>query len=191
MRISSLDELSGSPEQIESAAGLTPEVDNRLYDLLIQDEELQAAAQRTHDNVQHIREKLSQLEEGHPAREPLIELVGSGFFHKEFQGSMGYRNALEKIDDLNNHRFMNEMEWMITLAGFTFIPLGAAGATIALTGFTAGRATLNAAYDVNDARQAVNHCLELSSEVEKTRQDFDAAFARLVEDEQPEDLPEL
>lgn len=190
-----------NPSVVEQYMELKPDVQNPLYDLLVQDEELEAAAKRGFDDLEHMMSRLSGLDESHPAFEPLVEIVNSQVWGGE-QGSpefaniarsagRQYRYGLEAVQKLNEHQFLPPALWLVSLAGVassvaTGIPVGSAAAG-AMVGNGAGRAGSR----IRDTRGSLGSYLSYAHRLHACREEFDTIYARMVcEDRDPDDLSE-
>ena len=147
--------------------------------MLIKDEELQAASRRAYQSFTEMTEKISSLEE-HPGQEELKQILWSGISHLEGDGAVLYQRALTEIDELSRHRLMDDNQWLITLGGLLAIPAGAGAAGALVSGSMLAAAGAKSAEKLYDARKATENYLDFASRIERTQQDFDAAYARLT-----------
>lgn len=191
------------PALVEDGFELDPDVDNAIYDLLVQDEEFAAAASRCFEDLQHMMMRLSGLDEAHSAFEPLVEILNSRTFREtpgqpnleDLAAASGYKyhRGLQAVESLNQHRFMSKPEWLLAAGGIavsavTGVPVGSAAA-----GAVVGKNTGDAWAEVRKTRQALELYLDFTASLHSCREEFDAAYDRLVlqEDSEPDDAAEL
>lgn len=141
--------------------------------------------------------RFSSLEETDPAYEPLGQIMGVTQLAES--ADQDYRKAVAEIEALNQTKLMGRFEWLTAMGGTSFGTAGmvlsglvastGAGAAVAAGGIAASAVTI-AGMNANGERQIVNQAideyLEVASRIEKAGQDFDAAWSRLVAEEQPD-----
>ena len=195
---------STDPNYLEEAFELSPDVNNALFDLFVQDEELQASAARTHDDIEHMMTQLSGVDESHPAFEPLVEVVNSKVFWKEdkpaFQAlssiaTSEYGDGLKAVDRLNNQSLVPMQVALPAAACMVWLASLAAPAAAAVsTGFAVGAVanlSKHSISQIRDTRREVQEYLDFAADIHSCREDFDAAYAKLVLDEDQEQLAEV
>ena len=195
---------STDPNYLEEAFELSPDVNNALFDLFVKDEELQASAARTHDDIEHMMTQLSGVDESHPAFEPLVEVVNSKVFWKEdkpaFQAlssiaTSEYGDGLKAVDRLNNQSLVPMQVALPAAACMVWLASLAAPAAAAVsTGFAVGAVanlSKHSISQIRDTRREVQEYLDFAADIHSCREDFDAAYAKLVLDEDQEQLAEV
>ena len=195
---------STEPNYLEEAFELSPDVNNALFDLFVKDEELQASAARTHDDIEHMMTQLSGVDESHPAFEPLVEVVNSKVFWKEdkpaFQAlssiaTSEYGDGLKAVDRLNNQSLVPMQVALPAAACMVWLASLAAPAAAAVsTGFAVGAVanlSKHSISQIRDTRREVQEYLDFAADIHSCREDFDAAYAKLVLDEDQEQLAEV
>jgi hypothetical protein len=207
MQYSPAVEQHSDPNHIEEMFGLSPDVDNALFDLFVQDEELQASAARTHDDIEHMVTQLSGVDESHPAFEPLVEVVNSKVFLAEkgkpaFEAHSkhalyNYSESLKAVSDLNDQSLVPVqvaltlpaaacMVWLASLAA----PAAAAVSTGVAVGAVANLSK-HSISQIRDTRREIGRYLDFAADIHSCREDFDAVYAKLVLDEDQEQLAEV
>ena len=88
----------------------TPDVENPIMDLLIKDEELQAAAETAFNSMQSRRNRPR-------VRRAVRDRGGSQFAE---QASPDQRKAVEEIKILNQNKIMDKFEWLMAASGTAF-----------------------------------------------------------------------
>lgn len=195
---------STEPNYLEEAFELSPDVNNALFDLFVKDEELQASAARTHDDIEHMMTQLSGVDESHPAFEPLVEVVNSKVFWKEdkpaFQAlssiaTSEYGDGLKAVDRLNNQSLVPMQVALPAAACMVWLASLAAPAAAAVsTGFAVGAVanlSKHSISQIRDTRREVQEYLDFAADIHSCREDFDAVYAKLVLDEDQEQLAEV
>ena len=204
---------STEPNYLEEAFELSPDVNNALFDLFVKDEELQASAARTHDDIEHMMTQLSGVDESHPAFEPLVEVVNSKVFWKEdkpaFQALSSiatfeahskhalynYSESLKAVSDLNDQSLVPMQVALPAAACMVWLASLAAPAAAAVsTGFAVGAVanlSKHSISQIRDTRREVQEYLDFAADIHSCREDFDAAYAKLVLDEDQEQLAEV
>ena len=175
-----------------------------MFDLFVKDEELQASAARTHDDIEHMMTQLSGVDESHPAFEPLVEVVNSKVFWKEdkpaFQAlssiaTSEYGDGLKAVDRLNNQSLVPMQVALPAAACMVWLASLAAPAAAAVsTGFAVGAVanlSKHSISQIRDTRREVQEYLDFAADIHSCREDFDAAYAKLVLDEDQEQLAEV
>lgn len=182
-----------NPDCAEEFTGLDPDVNNPLYDVLVQDEEFQAAGKRTYDDLERMMSRLSGIDEAHPAFEPLVEVVNSkvllyqdgkpAFDDMAKSSFYKYRRGLQAVDELNEHTFLPVFLWVAAAAGVatsavTGVPVGSM-----VAGACVGNGLGRTGMQIRDTRRALDEYLQFASEVHACRDEFDTMYAKLVSDE--------
>lgn len=176
-----------SLEDVEMNTGLSPDVENALYDILIRDEQLEACAAKAYEDLEHMSARLRSLDFDHPAYESLSRAKASPGLVAGQEQLREYNIALEAIDDLNNHQFMSKAAWLTALAGVASVaappPVTMVGVSTAVG--IAGVATFDAAGQLAETRAVVNRCIEFCECIISAREEFDAIWSRMVDSEDP------
>lgn len=174
-----------SIEDVEENTGLYPDVENALYDILIQDEQLEAYAVKAYEDLEHMNSRMRSLDFDHPAYESLSRAKVSPGMVAGMDQLEEYNIALEAIDDLNNHQFMSKAAWLATLVGVASVaapvPVNAVGVCTAAG--VAGVSAFDAAQQLSETRAVVNRCIEFSERIISAREEFDAIWSRMVSSE--------
>lgn len=173
------------------------DVKNPIMDLLIKDEKLQAASENAFEAMQHMSRRLTSLEESDPAYEALAEAMGGPGLYEAAEQERG--RAIAEIETINQAKIMDKFEWLLAIGGTTYgtggaVLMGAvastgAGAAVAAGGLavsTAAIATIKASGERETANQLIDDYLKVAEQIEKARENFDATWARLIEEEGPE-----
>lgn len=188
-----------------NSEGETPDIDNPIYDLLINEEELGPASQRNYEDLMHIRSRIESLEYNHPHREALKDSVGS-VLGDHLTLLSGSGDVCEAIDNLNRPGYDPEfvmLSWFSLAVGGAAVVAGGvipgaagpalfmAGAAPSLLGtVSVGRLAGSYMREGQEVKRLVDDYLEFSDSVHKAREDFDETWIRLIGDEDQDRLPE-
>lgn len=193
MRYQTAENLAYSfPSQVD--------IESAYFDLLINDEELVSEAQKACEDIFYMTSKLQQLDEASPAYEPLCEAMSGGVKIMEEAGKGQYHKAINDIANLNTVNILDDAGVALVICGALTVATGAvlaSGGTLALVGSAAAATAAEAGglasvpYLLNRdeakaAKQSIDEYLESAKRVHRARDEFEAVWSRMIEDEQPE-----
>lgn len=180
------------------------DIQNPVYDLLIKEEEIMPAARRAQEDVSHIDSRLRSLEDANPHREALEEAAGSAFCAGAESGA-SLSDIKDAVDELNGPNSVDPVRLLVGMANGlsgTGIAAGVLLSTAPPVMLGLGAANLLVAGNIGrmylsdsirreeEVRSLVNGYLEFSDGVHKGRENFDELWARLVGDEDRDQLPQ-